>query len=176
MSQSWIIGIFSFIVLVAIAVLFLYLNVKGLHDEAIGYWRQILDKLRLRDDMVPNLVETIRHHVKNQEKLIDEMAMLRSKSWPMEKPNAQKVDVELNLTEALHSVWNLVQHYSTLNTDTNFLSLKTDFQVIGKEIDEMADVYNDKIRGYNNRIEIVFLKPLFQVLGLKKAPIFEFEP
>lgn len=174
MNQTFVIAVFSFLVLLAIAVLFLYLYLKAIHDEVIAYWNSILDKLRIRNDMIPNLIETVRSSVKGEEKLLAEMASLRSKSWPLEDATAEKVNVELNLTDDLHGVWKLSQKFPALNLDTNFLSLKKDFHDLGKEIDEMVDVYNKKIRTFNGRMMIV--KPLLGLMRLKKLQVFEFEP
>jgi len=175
-QQSVIIAIFSFILLVAIALLFLYLHLKGLRDEVIAYWESILDKMRIRNDMVPNLIETVRKYTKNEEKLMAELIQLRSKSWPMAEANGQKVNAELTLTDSLHAVWNLPQKTPALNVDTNFLSLKKEFHDLGKEIDEMVDVYNKKIRSFNARIGFILVRPFFALMRLKRFPIFEFEP
>jgi LemA protein len=175
-KQSLVIAIFSFAVLLLIALLFLYLHLRGVRDELVAYWKTILDKMRIRNDMIPNLIETIRKYTKNEEKLLMEMAQLRAKSWPMEKADVQKVNVELSLTHELHDVWKLPQKYSSLNVDTNFLSLKKDFHDLGKEIDGMVDVYNKKIRGFNGRIGFILVRPFFALMRLKKFPVFEFEP
>lgn len=175
-KQSLVIAVFSFAVLVLIAVLFLYLHLRAVRDEIIAYWKTILDKLRIRNDMIPNLIETVRKFTKEEEKLLMEMAQLRSKSWPMEKADGQKVNVELTLTNELHGVWKLPQKYSSLNTDTNFLSLKKDFHDIGKEIDGMVDVYNKRIRSFNGRVGFILVRPFLTLMRLKRFPVFEFEP
>jgi LemA protein len=176
MSQSVIIAVFSFLILIVLGALFLYLSFKGAKDDAFFYWRQILEKLRLRDDMIPNLLETIRLYCKNEENLMAEMISLRVKSWPVAEPNAIKVHAELNLSSNLHSIWELSKKYPGLNVDTNFLSLKKDFTDLGKEIDEMGEVYNAKIRSFNRHIGFILWQPFSRLFGLKKLPVFEFEP
>jgi len=176
MNQSLLIPIFSFLVLLAIALLFLYLHLRSVRDELMAYWQDILDKLRIRNDMVPNLIENVRKYTKDEEKLFQEMIHLRSKSWPMEEADGHKVNMELTLTQTLHAIWKLPQKVSGLNLDTNFLSLKKDFHDLGKEIDEMVDIYNKKIRGFNGRIGFIAVRPFTLLMGLKKFPVFEFEP
>ncbi len=168
-SSTLIIGIFSFLILAAIALLFLYLHLKSVRDEIKAYWKTILDKMRIRDDMVPNLIETVRKYTKDEEKILNELTALRAKSWPMEKADGQKVNAELSLTDDLRAVWKLPQKVPALNLDTNFLSLKKDFHDLGKEIDGMVDVYNKKIRSFNGQVG-------FALMGMNKFPIFEFEP
>ena len=149
------------------AVLFLYLHLRGVRDETVNYWIIILDKMRVRNDMIPNLIETVRRHSKDSEKLLSELMMLRSKSWPLEHADGHKVNLELSLTKELHSVWELAGSVPALNVDTNFLALKKDFRDLGKEIDEMVDVYNGKVRSLNG--------PLVRALRFKKLQVFEFE-
>lgn len=176
MNQSLLIPVLSFLVLLAIALLFLYLHLKSVRDELVSYWNVVLDKLRIRDDMVPNLIETVRKYTRDEEKLFQEMIQLRSKSWPMEEANGHKVDLELSLTECLHAAWKIPQKISGLHLDTNFLSLKKDFHDLGKEIDQMVDVYNKKVRSFNKRVGFIFLRPFFALVRLKKFHVFEFEP
>lgn len=175
-KQSLIIAVFSIVVLFLIAVLFLYLHLKSVRDEIIAYWKSILDKMRIRNDMIPNLIETIRKYTKTEEKILMEMAQLRAKSWPIEQANGQKVNVELTLTNELHGVWKLPQKYPALNVDTNFLSLKKDFHDLGKEIDGMVDVYNKRIRSFNGRVGFILVRPFLALMRLKRFPVFEFEP
>lgn len=175
MNQSAVIAVLSFLVLLGIAVLFLYLHLRAIHDEALSYWKSILDKMRIRNDMVPNLIETVRKYAKGEEKLLNEMILLRSKSWPMENADGHKANAELTLTQDLHAVWKLPQKFPELNLDTNFLSLKMEFHTIGKEIDEMVDVYNKKIRSFNGRAGFVLVQPLLGLMRLKKFHVFEFE-
>jgi len=175
-QQSFLISIFSFIVLVAIAVLFLYLHLKSLQDEIVSYWESVLEKMRIRNDMIPNLIETVRKFAKNEDKLLDGLIQLRAKSWPMEEANGPKASAELSLTNDLHEVWQLPQKIPALNVDTNFLSLKKDFHELGQEIDEMVNVYNQKIRAFNARTGFVLLRPFFALMRMKRFQIFEFEP
>lgn len=175
MNQSYLIAFFSFLVLLVLALLFLYLHLRSVREELVTYWNSILDKLRIRNDMVPNLIETIRKYTTDEEKLINEMIALRSKSWPMEKADAQKVNVELSLTQALHEVWKLGQKIQALHLDTNFLSLKKDFHDLGQEIDGMTEDYNRRVRSFNKRVGFIVIRPFTAFLKLHRFPVFEFE-
>lgn len=176
MNQSALISVFSVVILLLIGLLFLYLYLWAVRDEIRAYWNLILDKMRIRNDMVPNLIETVRKYSKDEEKLLGSLTALRSKSWPMEAADPQKVNVELSLTDDLRNVWKLPQKIPALNVDTNFLSLKKDFHDLGKEIDDMVEVYNKKIRGFNGRVGFLLMRPFFMLVGLKKFSMFEFEP
>ena len=50
-----------------------------------------------------------------------------------------------------------------------------EFHNLGKEIDEMVDVYNKKIRSFNGRAGFVLVQPLLGLMRLKKFHVFEFE-
>ena len=167
MNQSALISIFSFLVLLAIAVLFLYLYLRSMRNEAIAFWKMILDKMRVRNDMIPNMIETVRQHSGKAENFLNESILLRSKSWPLEHADGHKVNLELSLTKELHAVWALVESVPALNLDTNFLALKKDFHDLGSDIDAMVDVYNKKVRAFNG--------PLMKGLRMKRLQVFEFE-
>lgn len=167
MNQSAVIFIFSVVILLAMAALFLYLYLRSVREDAVSYWKIILDKLRVRNDMIPNLIETVRKHSRAEEKLLQELIVLRAKSLPHEHADGHKVNLELSLTKELHSVWELAAKVPSLALDTNFLSLKKEFHDLGREIDEMVDVYNGKVRALNGH--------LMGILRLKKLQVFEFE-
>jgi hypothetical protein len=175
LTQSALIGFCSFLILFGMAALFLYFHLKGIHDEVLLCWKGILEKMRLRNDMIPNLVETVRKCTREEEKLLNSLVALKSKSWPLEESNGPKANAELSLSDDLHAVWRLTQKFPQLNLDTNFLALKKDFRDLGKEIDEQVEVYNKKLRAFNKNADLPLIGQLLAAVHLKKFQVFEFE-
>lgn len=175
MNQSLIIGLSSFVLLVLIAAVFLYLHFKEQKDAAVFEWQKIREKTRLRIDMMPNLIETVRRFKLLDPQVIAEIIALRSETWPIEDITSVKVNKELVLSKHLHKIWEVGMQNTEASKDTNFLSLKNDLTLLGAEIESLEEIYNQKIRNYNKKINFIIFRPFLQSLRLQKMPIFEFE-
>lgn len=171
MTQSTLIALASFILLLLIAATFFYLHLQSLRQETLGTWQKIREKTRLRSDMIPLLIETVKKFGVGDPKIVSEMMALRTTSWPIEELTPAKVNAELSLSNDLHSLWDAAKNNQDLSRDTNFLSAKKDITDLGKEIEALEEIYNQKIRNYNKKTELFLLK----FLRIKKLPIFEFE-
>ncbi len=167
--------ILSFLVLLLVGVVFLFFHMKSLRGEVESAWLNLLDRLNVRLDKIPNLIETLRRLTEGQEKLFESMIDLREKSWPLDQPDKERVHAELAVAGVLHQTWELSGKYEELKKDTNFLELRTEFKDTAKEIDDLTNIYNKKARHYNKSREFLLFKPFLLVLGFKRLPILEFE-
>ncbi len=163
----------SAFILLIIALTFLYLFLKGSAEDVHTYWSLMQDKVRLRLDKLPNIIETIRKYEKAQEKTIQEIIKLRNEAWPIENPSPKKVQLELSLSSNLHLLWGGLESNKELAKDVNFLAVRKEIIDLGQEIDTMADKYNVKVLHFNKRIGL-FL-PFAFIFGFRKLPVFEFE-
>jgi LemA protein len=175
MTESIIVAVFSVIAFVAVAAAFIYFYFRSVRQEIREYWGAVRVKLRDRLDKIPNLIETLRMHTEGQEELINGLIAVRSETWPIKKASKERVHAELHVSSKLHQVWALSKQFDDLRKNTNYLELKMEFKEIGKEIEEMEDVYNHKVRKYNKIVGNVALRPVLGLMRFKKLAIFEFE-
>lgn len=173
MTDQVLIVIFAIIIIGLLAGIFLYIYFRGVRDDILEYWNKILDKTRIRLDMFPQLLDSLKRLQAIDETKFQEIIALRAKLWPMEEVSTTKVSTELTLTEFLHDAKEKGKKNSSLLHDTNFLYITQEMTRLGSEIDEMGEEYNMKVRKYNHKILLV--KPILGFLGLGKLMFFEFE-
>lgn len=176
MQSSILVAIFSVVVLLIMAGTFLFFYMRSIRADIYEYWRELLGKLRLRLDKIPNLIETVKRLQISQDQLLADLVNLRSESWKIAEANKQKVHKELEISNKLGIIWGLRSELPQLNQDTNFLALRMEFKQANKDIEGMLDTYNDRVRRYNKSRRNLFFLPFVLLFRFKKLPIFEFEP
>jgi hypothetical protein len=125
--------------------------------------------------MIPNLIETLRRYKVADENFIEALIGLRNTCWPPEEVSSAKVNGELTLSNFLHKIWQAANKRQELLHDIQFLSMQKEMLDLGAEIEKIEDVYNDKVRAFNSKLNFVLIRPFLKVLKLRKMEIFEFE-
>jgi len=171
-TVSLIVGLVILILMIGI-ILYFYLAAK--HSELMDEWSVLRDKLRLRLDKLPLLLEVFRRAAPEQTALIQDMIALKSKAWPVEKPTPDVVHKHLDLTGKIKQIFELASKVEALKHDVVYLSAKKDLHALDVEIDEFVDPYNLKVRKYNKLLKFPWFLPAVLVSKYKKLPIFEFE-
>ncbi|MBU0667937.1 LemA family protein [Patescibacteria group bacterium] len=174
MNQVLIV-VLSLLVLLLIGIVFLFFYMRGLRMEVQKTWLDLLERLNVRLDKIPNLIETLRRLSAGDEKFLQDMVNLRAQAWPLDQADKKRVYSELSLAAELGKCWELAGKVPGLKMDTNFLALRTEFGQIAREIDERTHKYNEKARHYNGAREFFLFKLFLLLLGFKRQPILEFE-
>lgn len=159
--------------LMAVVVTYFYLFSK--HQELMEEWYVLRDKLRLRLDKMPLVLESFRKAVPGETALVHGIVEVKSKVWPGEKPTIDVVHKHLDLTEKLNSLFEIAAKHEALKHDLVFLSAKKDLQALDKEIDQLTDPYNERVRKLNHLMKYPWVQPLVLLFKFKRFPIFEFE-
>lgn len=167
--------ILSLLVLLLIGAVFLFFYIGTLRTEALSSWTDVLERLNLRLDKIPNLIETLRRLERAEQKLFASLIELRERTWPLDKPDRERVHAELAVVGKLHECWQLPEKFEELRKDTAWLGLRTEFNDVGREIEEYTNKYNDKARHYNQSREFILFRPFTLAMGFRRLPILEFE-
>lgn len=174
MSEQVAVVIVSIILLAGLALIFIYFLFKSFRADCEEYYQLLLQKLGVRLDKIPNLVETVRHHLSGHEQLLADLVALRANTWPLSNVK-KRVHAELDVSGLVHKVWGLAAESRELERDTNFLALKMEFKEISKELEKMSEFYNQKVRNYNKIAGVFPLAPVLKLMRFGRMNIFEFE-
>ncbi|MBD3360415.1 hypothetical protein GF366_01280 [Candidatus Peregrinibacteria bacterium] len=148
---------------------------KRLKKEIIRQWEILNESLRKRQDLLPNLIETVREYDQRQEELLEEMIKERTRAAKEYRPGAEKMEFEHDLSRTINEVLNLGKKIKPLGTDTNFLELRKEIEDVEQSIEQKSKRYNKMVRGYNNQRKNILLRPLAAIFGFKVINIFEVE-
>ncbi len=173
MNESVIVIFVSVILLVGVAAVFLYFYFRSIKQEVDAYYELMIQKVGVRLDKIPNLIETVRHFTDDKE-LIYKIIRMRAETWAMASKK-KRIVAELEISLVLHKLWEKVSVCEELERNTNFLELKMEFKEIGKEIEDMGEIYNAKVRNYNRLLNFFLLRPFLSLTRFKKMVVFEFE-
>lgn len=122
--------------------------------EAInGQLAQVDTVLQRRNDLIPNLVETVKGFAKQEQSVIDSVTKARAAMIGAQTP-AEKVAADQQLTGALGRLLVVVENYPQLKSDQNFLRLQDELAGTENRISVERRRYNDVVQKYNTDIEL----------------------
>ena len=153
-------------------------------EETVGNaWSDVDVQLRMRFDLVDNLVETVKGYAKHEKSTFKEIVEARNK-FATATDVKSKSDADNMLTTSLKSLFALSEAYPELKSNENLLSLQSELSDIENKIASARRYFNAATREYNTLIKqfpanILFHKePKDYFEGLeeaKKAPKVKFD-
>lgn len=163
------------LIIIVVIVLLLVLLFNGLiiaRNRVRNAWSQIDVQLQKRNDLVPNLVESVKGYAKHEK---DTFAMVTQARTAMinAKGVAEKAKASDLLTGALKSVFAVAEAYPDLKASQNFLQLQEELTGIEEKIAYSRQFYNDSVLEYNNTIQTIPNSILAGILGFKAMEFFE---
>ncbi len=137
-------------------------NAVPRQDEAVkAAWSQVLNQYQRRDDLVPNLVETVKGYAKQERQVLTEVTEARAKATQMQLP----ADVLTNpeafkqfeqnqaaLSGALGRLLAVSERYPDLKSNQNFLALQSQLEGTENRIAVARRDYIEAVRAYNTTL------------------------
>jgi LemA protein len=151
-------------------------KVVRLHETVNERWAQVETMLERRNDLIPNLVNTVKGYASHEQDLFEEITRLRSQ-WA----GAGTVDAKIENARAMESTLGrlmvVVENYPDLKASQNFQTLQAQLEGTENRIATERVRYNEAVRQYNTYIREVFGKYFAKRRGLTEpAPYFEAAP
>lgn len=115
-------------------------------------WQTIDAQLQRRNDLIPNLVETVKGYAAHESKTFEAVTQARSAVVSATTPEA-KMTASNGLTAALKSLFAVAEAYPSLKANANFQQLQSDLADTENKISYARQSYNDCVLDYNNAIE-----------------------
>jgi LemA protein len=175
-------GIIGIIILVVIVVGFGIWYISGLNKvvrlhEAVGEsWAQVETMLQRRNDLIPNLVNTVKGYASHEEELFQEITRLRTQ-WAGAQTVEQKIDNAQAMGSALGRLMVVVENYPDLKASQNFQTLQAQLEGSENRIAVERRRYNLAVRQFNTYIREVFGKFFAKRRNLTEPePYFEAAP
>ena len=147
---------FIIIIVVVILVIFIigtlihmYNNLVGLRNLVKNSYSQIDVQLKRRNDLIPNLVETVKGYAGHEKGVLEEVTKARTGVM-----NAQGVketsEADNQLTGALKTLFAVAENYPDLKANSNFQQLQSELTETEDKISYSRQFYNDAVLKYNN--------------------------
>jgi LemA protein len=172
-------------------------NTVQQNEEAVkAAWGDVESAYQRRNDLIPNLVETVKGYAKQEKDTLIAVTEARAKvgSIRMDKsitedPNAmaQFQGAQSSMTSALSRLMVVVEQYPDLKSNQNFLDLQHQLEgtenrinVARGKYNKTVEVFNTSIRTFPNSLTNRFLlglklkEPFKAEAGAEKAPQVKF--
>ncbi|MBN1495041.1 LemA family protein [Candidatus Peregrinibacteria bacterium] len=156
------------------------IHIRALRDDLSGRWYNLADKLQYRQDMIPNLIETIKLFVPAENfpqyaELIQKTIDLRVAAAKNTHTGHNKIVQEHDLSEYINQLFEIGQKHENLAISTNFLELKKEFSDLNKQLHDLSDDYNKHVRHHNSLLSRPYNILPAVVMRYKRKLIFDFE-
>lgn len=138
-------------------------RIVSLENRFENAWAQIDVQLKKRNDLIPNLVETVKGYAKHEEGIFSQVADARARM--MQGGSVQeKAEAANMMTGALKSLFAVSENYPELKANENFRVLQEELSSVENKIAYSRQFYNDAVLSYNNAIEtlpgVLFAGPM----------------
>ena len=116
---------------------------------------QIETTLQRRNDLIPNLVATIKGYTKHEEKVFTEIAEARSKlAGSIESGDIESISkANSNLDSALSRLLAISENYPELKASEQFVALQDELAGTENRIAVARQHYNEKVKIYNTSVQ-----------------------
>ena len=115
-------------------------------------WQTIDAQLQRRNDLIPNLVETVKGYMKHEADTLQAVTNARAAGASAGTPE-EKMAASGELTNALGHLFAVAEAYPDLKANSNFAQLQADLTDTENKISYARMSFNDCVLEYNNAIE-----------------------
>ena len=135
-------------------------------------WGQVDVQLGRRNDLVPNLVETVKGYASHEQETLDRVIQARNRAQAATGP-AEAAEAENLLTGALRQLFALAEAYPDLKASDGFRDLQAQLTETEDKIAVARQIYNDTVLTFNNRVQTVPSNLVASMTGFETRPYFD---
>ena len=139
---------FGGVALVALAVVITYNGLVTLRNRCENAWSQIDVQLKRRNDLIPNLVETVKGYAAHERETFQLVTEARA-AMANAKTVKEKAEASNVLTGALKTLFAVAENYPQLKANENFMQLQEELTTTENKISYARQFYNDSVMKYD---------------------------
>src|SRR5947199_4940738 len=145
-------------------------------EEAIkAQWAQVQNQLQRRNDLIPNLVETVRGYATHEESVYKDIADARSRLLAAKSPE-ETIQAANQQTSALGRLLAVVENYPNLKANEQFNRLMDELAGTENRLAVERMRYNEKVQAYNTSRRQFPANLTAKMFGFKEYPFFQAPP
>ena len=145
-------------------------------EEAIKtQWAQVENQLQRRNDLIPNLVETVKGFAQQERDVLGRIADSRAKLAGARTPE-EKIDAANQQSAALARLLVVVENYPQLRSNESFNRLMDELSGTENRIAVERMRYNERVQEYNTSRRQFPSNLTARVFGFKEYPVFNAPP
>lgn len=160
------------LLLVVVIIIAIYNGLIRLRNLVKNSFAQIDVQLKRRNDLIPNLVETVKGYMKHERSVLENITKARSSLMKAETVS-DKAEASNNLTKTLKSLFAVAEGYPDLKANQNFLQLQEELTGTENKIAYARQHYNDMVTNFNTKVQTFPTNVFARMLNFKEETLFE---
>ena len=170
--MEWvIIGLIVAVLLWGVAI---YNRLVALRQTVGQSWADIEVQLKQRQDLVPNLVETVKGYAAHESGTLEAVIKARNAAAGAHTPEASSA-AEGQLSGALSRLFALSEAYPDLKANQNFQQLQGELSALETKIAAARRFFNNAVSEFNAAIQSIPAVFFAGSLGFRAANFFELD-
>jgi LemA protein len=145
-------------------------------EEAIKtQWAQVENQLQRRNDLIPNLVETVKGIAEQEREVFGQIAESRAKLAGAQTPE-QTIQAANEQSAALARLLVIVENYPQLRSNEQFARLMDELSGTENRIAVERMRYNERVQEYNTSRRQFPSNITASIFGFNEYPVFNAPP
>lgn len=160
------------IILIILWLVSLYNRLVKSRNNRENAFADIDVQLRQRNDLIPQLVSTVKGYATHERDLLERITHARSTLMNAGSIN-DKIQADTQLTQALQGLRVQVEAYPDLKANQNFLQLQGEISDIENKLAAARRYFNGATRELNNSVESFPANLIAKNFGFTRQPMYE---
>src|SRR5215203_684035 len=169
-TTGWI--VLGVIVVLVAWIIMIYNQLVAMRQRVGQAFADVDVQLKLRHDLIPNLVETVKGYAAHERGTLEAVVQARNAAVAAQGP-AQQAAAENMLTGALRQMFALAEAYPDLKANQNFQQLQAELSDIENKIAASRRFFNNTVQEYNTGIEQFPAAVIAGPLGFTRREFFD---
>jgi LemA protein len=145
-------------------------------NEAVeNSWGEVQVQLQRRNDLIPNLVETVKGFARQEQEVLVRVTEARSRVAGA-RTHEETIAASNQLSSALSRLLVVVERYPELKSNENFLRLQDELAGTENRLAVSRMRYNEAVQRYNTRVKRLPTVIVAKITGFNPRPYFEAPP
>ena len=135
-------------------------------------WSQIDVQLKCRNDLLPNLIETVKGYAKYESSTLEKVTQLRTQVAVATTP-AEAMKASDALTRQVSGIFAVAENYPDLKASSNFAKLQEELTNTENKISYSRQLYNSVVSNYNVKLETFPSNLVALIFGFKASDFLQ---
>lgn len=166
--KKFFIGLIIILVLLIVSFISVYNGIVTKNETITAKWAQVENQLQRRNDLIPNLVNTVKGYAAHERTVFAEVTNARSQ-WAKASTLDEKVKAAGATDAALARLLLVVENYPNLKADQTFLKLMDELSGTENRIAVERMRYNEAVRDFNVTVRMFPGNLVAGMFGYKPA-------
>lgn len=142
------------------------------NEKIDGLWAQVENQLQRRNDLIPNLVNTVKGFAAHEEQIFADIANARAKLAGAGTID-ERAEAAGELQGALGRLLVVVENYPTLKADAQFQALMDELTGTENRLATERMRFNEGVRVYNTMVKQFPMSLFARLVGFGERAYFE---